>query len=189
MLVAIAVIAASGVLGVVAGKLYNQRSSNNYLKSRKFITESLVRKMGTLEIGSPMPNALFLDERGERVRLSDAITSSAILMFVDPECGTCLEEIENLYAATRELELDEKVFLITRSQAAIGQWLDKRLLPDVIVLRDEDGSYHVSQNIEAIPFSIIVGPELRITEFISGVVLTSEFDSIVTKIENLNSDY
>ncbi len=174
--IVVACVIAAGVCGAVLGVMLKNGNQTEFSTSRRLATRSLLNYMGTVKIGIAIPDAFLVNAMGQQVMLSSLVAPRTVILFVDPECGACLEEIKELCPLLSRNRMASKVLVITQSIHSFETWVGCKGIAEENLLKDADSAYHRTMNIAAVPFTLFVDEKLTVQWALSGQVSKGEIE-------------
>lgn len=119
-----------------------------------------------LPVGTPAP-----DFEGIDLRFAKPVTKylfageGGVILFLSPDCGSCLELVDGL----RQSALSESLPILTFCQgdeSACASFI-KRLGPKIYTLRGDfdDGSVAKSYHVDGSPTAVVINPDLTISSY------------------------
>lgn len=169
--VVIITIAVAYVVGVNAGKLFSQ-------KRRAEVHRSIVEKMDDMKIGDKLPDWTFENLTFQPERLSDHLYGKTLLIFVQPNCPGCLEDIERLSSIVTDSLLSRKVVFISGDNPRELMDLRDDFKLQSTILYDHERAYSWQLGVSTFPFHIVVGPDLVIERIIPATLIAEEIEEI-----------
>jgi peroxiredoxin len=166
-------------LGVKAANFIDKRKA---LQMRAEMTKGVLEKMGTgLGVGVPLPDGEFEDLTGAKVRLSDLACGKTLVVYVEPNCGHCVNQMK---AMSTQFVGDRRACGIIVSNISIDglhEFKDKYGI-DCLLLSDIDSRYRKALNIMSFPSNFIVDRNLRIQDVVLGELKDDEIKSLTTQM-------
>jgi len=166
-------------LGVKAADVMAERKAR---QERADLTKAVLEKMGTgLGVGVPLPDGAFEDLAGAKVRLSELTCGKTLIVYVEPDCGHCVNQIK---AMSKWFTGNAKLcgILISNVSAdGLREFQDKYGI-DCRLLSDIDGRYKKAVHILSFPSNFIVDKNLRIQDVDLGELAENEIESLTTEM-------
>jgi peroxiredoxin len=185
-LASVATVAAAFILGSHVGKLLVSKGKRDHVQSRELRTKVILDKMENLSIGDTLPDASFLDLDLHVHRLSNLVNDWAVLSFLDPSCGACLDQLDALNAAIKADSLYSHFITLSGTNPLLLKEFEREFCPGVTILYDENREFQNALGVSIAPFNLILHADLSVRKVIVGSMTKSDFDSLLTQYK---SDY
>ncbi|MBN1213453.1 MAG: redoxin domain-containing protein [candidate division Zixibacteria bacterium] len=142
-------------------------------QNRKDFTKTILDKMQTLSIGDTLPDHRFEDLYRRPVYLSELLKGQTILIFFDPYCENCNEEMNAVNQAVTELREYEYFIFISGENPRLIEEIPELSELKSPVLYDHHREYIDRFKIFTFPFNIVIDKD-RVVREIYGQALTPE---------------
>ena len=146
------------------------------LKSRAILTNAIKQKIG-LEIGDTIVDSDFETLDFKKIRLGDVLQDTTLLIFFEPECYVCIEDIENLIDSHSNSIVKNVIFISSGNPRLIMDIRDDYDLKYTI-LYDHEGYYTSNLGITSYPFHLVVNNKYTISEIIAGKLISDDIKRI-----------
>ena len=115
-------------------------------------------------LGNEAPDFTLEDLAGNKVTLSQAVKNNKVIVldFWATWCGPCVRAMPTIHKVTSEhADKGVQLYAVNLREGAdkINQFLNKQDLKGLPVLRDADGGVANQYGVEAIPTTVIIGPD------------------------------
>lgn len=171
IIVVIVTIAVALVLGVSAAKYFNQ-------KRRAEVHKRVIEQMDNLKIGDKLPDWTLEDLSFETSKLSTHIQGTRMLIFIQPNCPGCLDDMDRLSAIISDSALCRQVVFISGDNPR--ELMDVRDLFKIrsSILYDHERALSWQLGISTFPFHILVNDARVIQRMIPATISTEEVEQI-----------
>jgi peroxiredoxin len=155
--------------GAETGNFLDRAKYAERHEKHQSMTKAELEQMGTIEIGKQIPDYEFFQNlEGETVRLSTLITTTAWLMFMQPDCDACLNELERMETILTSPNPEYAFVLISVSNPLDLIAIQKKYGLTCPILHDRNATYSDAVKIATFPFNVLVDKELVIQKVIVG---------------------
>lgn len=176
IIISVAVFAAAFLLGDQTGEILGDLKRE---KEQREKTAVITSQMGELDIGDTLKDHLFEKLSGDSVMLKTLFHEKSVLIVVQPECPSCLDEIQELAKAIRSEE-DAKYFtIISSDNPRILAEMQETYNVTVPVLYDHRRAYLSQYNIFTFPFNITIDKNAVVLDMMAGSMLAEDFREII----------
>lgn len=166
------------LLGILSGRFVGQKLNEHKdlenTKRQVRMTRLALSDMQTIEIGDTLPDFVFENLERKQVRLSGIIGSSIIVSIVQPECESCIDEIDYLAREVKDTAVLKRVVFISSGNPRLLEELARSTGIASLFLYDHRGAWISQFDINVYPFSIQVDDHLVIKNVFAG--LLTRFD-------------
>ncbi|MCX6834879.1 MAG: redoxin domain-containing protein [candidate division Zixibacteria bacterium] len=174
---AAAVVVLAYIIGVQAAALFEKwnlsRNADQYYAQAAGQTASILRQMGTIEVGDTLPNCPFEDIDGKVRLLSEVVTDKTLITYLERDCEACLLELERLKQAANSQADYDHILLITSANPVHMQKLRADYGLGCVILYDEERRFGSTLQISNFPFNLVVNRQ-RVIEAIHANILLSD---------------
>lgn len=178
----VAIVAGSLVVGGVGGSLVSKsvrsQQTEQEAQMRVELQESVLRQMGSLEIGDTLQDHLFEDVHLNPVQLSQIISGTTIISVFDPGCDACLEEIATYQRCLPEAVLTKRVVFISAGNPRYIAELVESTGLQSHVLYDHHSAWLGSYRILTFPLNIVVDSSLVVSKIVIGSTVEDELKTL-----------
>jgi len=166
-------------IGIGVGEAINSSHDENYKTVRRMRTIELLEQMGSVNIGDTVSLNDLSNLNSHGLDIRTHLAPKTELLFVDPGCEQCIEELKDLKSTVKSKRLLGYFVIITNKDPA----LLNELLDDIglacPVLVDETGDFTSRLGIFTYPFNICIGPSLVIVDIIAGRLIEDDINGII----------
>jgi len=175
--------AVTTVLAYVLGvKAANVMGIHKTRQARAEMTTAILQKMGTgLAVGAPLPDGEFEGLDGKLVRLGDITCTKTLIVYVEPECGHCVNQIRAMSKWFTGKAKGCGILISNISTDGLRELQEKDSI-DCRLLSDIDGRYKKALNIMSFPSNFIVDKDLRIENVALGELGADEIESLTKQM-------
>lgn len=182
LLIWVAVILGSAILGGVGGRLVSLTVQNaqkeTALSRRAEMQDEIIRDMGTLKIGSVLDNHDFDGLDHKPVFLREVVTSTTVLSVIDPDCGVCLDEIKSISEILPRDVFERRLLFISAGNPRYLVELKNAYDLPFRFLYDYNREWLTKYNITTFPFNIVVDSQLLIRDIIAAQLVPEDLKRI-----------
>ncbi|MCX6834949.1 MAG: redoxin domain-containing protein, partial [candidate division Zixibacteria bacterium] len=175
-----AVVVLAYVIGVQAAALFEKwnlsRNADQYHAQAAEQTASVLKQMGTIEVGDTLPNFPFEDIDGKVRLLSEVVTDKTLITYIKPDCDACLAELERLKQAATSQTDYEHVLLVSSSNPVHMQKLRAEYGLGCVILYDEERRFGSLLKISSFPFNLVVNRQRVIKAIHANVLLPDDYE-------------
>ncbi len=140
--------------------------------------------MENLSIGDKLPDYEFYDLDMNIQKLSEIVMDVTVLSFVDPTCGTCLDQSLTLQE-TIENPIDYMRFIsISSTNALLLKEYKEEYGFKPLMLLDENKEYQHALGVTIAPFNIVVNDQLIVIDVVTGAMTREDIHKVID-----NSNY
>jgi peroxiredoxin len=168
VIVTLAVVTLAAGLGVISSKYLNRHREEEMVLGRDIRTQQILERMGTLRIGDTLPSFELQTSEGGIANLSSLVDQQTLIMFFDPGCGSCLEELKSVWALSRKDVSRSNFLVITSASPDLVDQAQRSLGTELSVLYDTADRYGTELGITTSPFHVLVDSTLHISKIIVG---------------------
>ncbi len=156
-------VAMAWVLGTFAAEMYS--------KGRKREAQQMIlRQMDDLKVGDTLVDWEFENLQFQGSRMSESVGGRTLVYVVDPECHTCVEDIEVLSRLTGTGDAELPILIISGGNPRyLLDWQRKYSLP-IPILYDHGRAFCQSLDITTYPFHFVISKELVVEELMPGTL-------------------
>jgi peroxiredoxin len=159
---------AAAFLGSKVGDAVNQRKLKKFEATRQKVNESILSKMENVEAGNRIADCYFEDLNRNSLRLSDVIAGRTAIIFMEPDCPACIQEIEEIRRVIKDFsEYRHFVFVSSVNPLHLIDLRDEYNIPSPI-LYDHKDVFSSRFKVYTYPFNMIVNERLEVEEVIPG---------------------
>jgi peroxiredoxin len=185
----IAAILVVGILGFfsaqqVAAYLIAMKADDALQEKREYrreFTRGVLKSMNTLQVGDVLPDYQFEDGSHNPLTLSGLATGNTLLIFFDPTCDGCDDELRAINDAVTDT-LDYRRFrLICAGDSGLVAEKVEMLDLHSPLLHDHSGDYFFQIGVFTYPFNIIVNKDRVIQDMIAGSLDRMDLTRFVEK--------
>lgn len=171
IVVVVVTIAVALVLGVSAAKYLNK-------KHRADVHRAVIEKMDDLKVGDKLPDWTFENLKFEPEKLSGHISGPTMLIFIQPNCPGCLDDMDRLSAIISDSALCGRVVFISGDNPR--ELMDVRDQFNIrsAILYDHERSFAWQLGINTFPFHIIVDNDRTVLRMIPATLSEEEISEI-----------
>ena len=187
VLIALAVIvtvAAAYFAGSKAGGFWTERQRMEHLQEYRSqalsSTRAVLDKMGTVEVGDTLSDFSFEDIDGQFHRLSDILIDNTLLVYMEPGCGACLDEIETLSKTVKTPDEYRHFVLISTANPLHMHKMRDEFGLKCLMMYDEQRVFGNNLNIVSFPFGLLVSRERVIQNAYAFVLEKEELNDIAS---------
>ncbi len=155
------------------GEYINEKKQNEkfeYLKANLGDSLKYIENVYAYDIGDTLIDHTFEDLKRNPVKLSEVVQDKSLIVYIDPGCGGCEDEILDIQNAISNSSKYTNVVYITSG--------NPRLLEDLVneynikspVLYDHRGMFLKSSNLIIYPYNIITNKELVVLDLNGGSI-------------------
>lgn len=158
-------------IGVEASQYYHEEK---IIENRTQWTEQILEQMPDLRIGDKLPDFQFENLDFESVSLSSVIKGKTVLAIIDPNCHSCIEDIEILIKTAKTDEAFSRfVFISSGNPRYLMDLRDEYNLKSPI-LYDHERMLMNQFQIKMFPFHIVINKDMIIEEVIAGKMVEDD---------------
>jgi len=161
---------------ISARRLEQQPDSH---QQREEVTEGILQHMNTIAVGDTLPDHQFegLDRRP--MILSQMVSHKTVLVFFDPDCGSCGGELESIHQAVTRSSDYRYFLLISAGNPRMIEDMQGQYDIRSPILYDHGGKFVYGHQILTYPFNVIVDRDLVIEDIIGGSLDMEELREII----------
>lgn len=148
---------------------------------RREFTESVLRSMNSLQVGQVLPDYQFEDLAYNPQTLSDLATENTLLIFFDPACEGCDDELAAINEAVTDSIGYQRIRLITSGDSGMVAAKVARFALHSPLLYDRSGDYFFQLGVFTYPFNIIINKERVIQDMIAGTLDHTDLTRFIEK--------
>ena len=176
--VAIATVTLAYYAGVEASNYFQKQ---NILNQRNSNNKSILSQMNDLKIGDTTPNYSFEDLSFQPIMLQPLVSKKTVLIFIEPDCPSCVEDIERLSKIIQD-ESDASHFIII-SSGNPRHLIDLRNEYNLSmpILYDHDRGYSSIFGVFTYPFHIVIDESMQVLDIITGPLVENDIRDIIKK--------
>jgi peroxiredoxin len=175
-----AVVVLAYVIGVQAAALFERwnlsRNEDQYHAQAVEQTASILRQMGTIEVGDTLPNFPFEDIDGKVRLLSEVVTDKTLITYVERGCDACLLQLERLKQAANGQADYDHILLIASANPVHMQKLRVDYGLGCVILYDEERRFGSLLKIQSFPFNLVVNRQRVIEAIHANVLLPNNYE-------------
>lgn len=146
---------------------------------RDFLSAKAIEKMKNLAIGDTLVNHVFEDMDRNPVSLDSLITGKSVITYVSTMCGACSLQIDQIIKLAEDSsDLKSFIFVSYENPRLLEEDIAS-LATGIEILYDHRRVYAKRYGVFTFPFNIIVDRDRRITNLISGRLLSEEILDIM----------
>ena len=174
-IIAIVVVGALGFFSAkqVAAYLHGKEVEKALQEKRQYrreFTQGVLKSMNSLQIGDVLPDYQFEDLAHNPLTLSDLTTENTLLVFFDPACESCDDELTAINEAiTDSLEYRRFLFISSGDSVMVAEKVESLALRNPL-LYDRSGDYFYQLGIFSYPFNVIINKDRVIKDMIVGTL-------------------
>lgn len=86
--------------GALLSHLWNTRAIDGLSSKRDLLTIQVLHNMNTLKVGDTLPAYNLVDEKRLKTNVRGQIAHKTLICFIEPGCGACSAELQNLWELT-----------------------------------------------------------------------------------------
>lgn len=142
-------------------------------------------KVDLLKVGDDAPNFTLVDMNGVEHKLSDYEGQGVFLNFWGTWCKPCEKEMpamDNQYAAYSDQGVQTLAVNIAQSDFEVQKFIDKYDLNFPVVI-DKTKSVMTQYNIDPLPTTILVTPEGKVKQIITGEMTEAQIAGFMESIK------
>lgn len=151
-------------------------------RERLQVQESVLKQMGTLNVGDTLQDHVFEDLNLQPVRLSSIVSTPTIISVFDPGCDACLEELATYQQILSPAALKRNVIFISGSNPRYMAELVASTGLVSHVLYDHHSAWLGSYRILTFPFNLVRDSDLVVRRIIVGQLEEDDLGSIGIEI-------
>lgn len=167
-------VCAAFILGTQAGNYANSQKTDKYVERRDEKRAEILKQMGTVQVGDILPNPVFIDLDGDEVHLQDIVDERTIVMYFEPDCQVCEDEIETIVQQVSGEQESRRFVLISAGDPARLMKLRDDYGLRSPILYDEDGFFAKRLKVFTFPFNLVVDKHLVIVDILTGGLTPDE---------------
>ncbi|MCX6833896.1 MAG: redoxin domain-containing protein [candidate division Zixibacteria bacterium] len=152
------------------------RNADQYHAQAAEQTASVLKQMGTIEVGDTLPNFPFEDIDGKVRLLSEVVTDKTLITYVERGCDACLTELERLKQAANGQADYDHILLITSANPLHMQKLRAEYGLGCVILYDEERRYGSLLKISSFPFNLVVNRQRVIEAIHANILLPEDYE-------------
>jgi peroxiredoxin len=170
-------------LGSKVGDAINQRKLKKFEADRAKMKQAVLAKMENVGLGNRVGDHYFEDLNRNLVRLSDVITDKTVIIFIEPDCPACIDEIEQIQRVVKDSS-ESRHFIFVSS----GNPLHLIVLRDEYkiqspILYDHKDEFSSWFKVSTYPFNMIVNERLEIEDVIPAQLAQDKIEEIINSDE------
>lgn len=173
--IAIVIVAIAFIIGIEAGKYYQKQK---LISQRNANRESILSQMHDLKIGKSLPNYSFEDLSFQPVKLQSLVKQKTILMFIEPDCPSCIEDIERLSKNFQTEYINSHIIIISDGNPRQLMDLRDEYNLRMPILYDHNSRYTSIFGIFTYPFHIVTNKNLVVCNIITGQLVEEDIPKI-----------
>ena len=179
---AVVLVAVAYILGGEAAGLYRDwdlsRNREKYRAKAAAQTESILRRMGTINVGDTLPNYSFEDIDGNVHMLSQLVTDRTIITYLKPDCDACLIEMEQLRETARDSSDYARVLLISSANPMHLRQLRTDYELGCRAFYDEERFFASALKISSFPFNLVINRDRVILEIHASTLMKDDYEQL-----------
>ncbi len=146
------------------------------LERREQNTKDILKEMESIQEGDTLPDYEFFETlESETVRLSSLVTRPTWLIFVQPDCPACLEELDHLQTYIEKGSKFE-VIVISNSNPLDLIDLQKHYQLKSLILHDRNSTYIDVIKVFTFPFNVLIDSNLVIAKIVADQLKSTNFE-------------
>jgi len=173
----------TGVLAYVAGseasRLLQERRHRRSRRDLTLQTNQILAKMQTIKVGDTLGDFTFEDIDGHPRSLRELAQGTTVISYISPDCGACINELEELHKAVSDSEEFSHFLLISSANPLHLRDLREQFDLQAVMLYDEERAFATGLGIFTAPFNMVVDGSLRITDIKAGQMYREDFEDII----------
>ena len=178
------VLALGGGAGTAISWFLRGQQEADRLEVRKRMTDQILNKMKTLEVGNTLRDHMFEDLEENKVPLSSMIHGNTMISIISPSCPSCIDELNQLKHTVHDSsDFKYFVFISSGNPRFLRDVRDSTNVPSLF-LYDHRAEYLSIYNITTYPFNITVDSNLVVRNITSGAFLDDEIIDLIETNRN-----
>jgi peroxiredoxin len=166
-----------------AGNLFAVRLSSEKIRhnsQRKLeMTNEIVNANFVLSSGNKWPDVALQNLEGEWVSFAELLQNNTLLIFMQPGCDACEEELDALKGLLSDNESSSRVILVSNAYPLELATLRKARSIRSTILIDRSGDLFGQFSAIVYPLNIVIGRDMRIMSVNAGQLSRQQVDSLL----------
>jgi hypothetical protein len=170
-------------LGIGAGlgirAVWADIAERTFEREREEFTQGILHQMNSIEVGDTLPDFPFELLTGDTVLLSEVVRQPTLLTVIQPGCDDCVEEVRLISSSIDDSSQASHFLLVSSANPRILLDWQSHSHHALKFVYDHKGIWQRNNNIEAIPFSLLLSGDRVVLKVIAGMVTAGEITDIL----------
>jgi len=166
-----------------AGTTFAERLSSGKVREasrqREKLTKSFVGANFILGSGNRWPDATLQSLDGEWLSFSEVISDNTLLIFIQPGCAACEEELDALGELLSDGQTSSRIILVSNAYPLELATLRRKRSIQSTILIDRAGDLYGQFSSLVFPLNVLLGRGLKILSVNAGQLSRHEIDSLL----------